>query len=361
MRARSTLAVLIAVALLGSGCGLTASDVPVPGGGVSGDSYELTTVFTDALNLPVKAKVKEGGVTIGIVERLSVDGYDAKVQLAIQADHRIPRGATFQLRQTSALGEVYVAVTSPTSAPDGYWEAGDTVGEDQTGEAPGVEDTLAALSMLTNGGGISQLTTILRESETALAGNASGVGALLDQVTSVLGALDRRTASINKILDSAAHLTVTVNERKATVQSVFTDIAPAARVLAAQTRQLVTLLKRLDALARSGSGAITAVGADARRLMRSLGPALDGFLAMDKDLHGQFTTMLAFSDRVMRFLPGDAAAGILQIAGIIPDGTPSGPAPGGGSPVPPVPGIPDLLGLDGLLSTLLPGTTGATR
>lgn len=373
MRTRHALAGLAIIGLLTSGCGLTASDIPVPGGGIAGDTYELTTVFNDALNLPVKAKVKEGGVDIGRVQQMTVDGFNAKVELAIQVEHKIPRGSTFQLRQTSALGEVYVDVTPPERAKNGYLEDGDVIGTDQTGEAPGVEDTLAALSMVTNGGGVSQLTTIIRESEKALAGNTSDVSTLLDQVGLVVAALDRRTGSVNEILESAARLSAKVNRRRSTVQAVFDDIAPAASVLSRQTRQLVRLLTHLDQLSRSGSDAITTVRADVLRLMGALGPALDGFLALDGDLRQQFTNMLEFSDRVMRFLPGDSAVGTLQIMGILGNGAPAEGSPRSDKPpydqpigsdpplsTPDLSELEDLMGLDDLLSPLLPQTAGDT-
>jgi len=44
-------AVPLLVAAL-AGCGVSATDLPIPGGGVEGPSYQLTAVFADALNLP---------------------------------------------------------------------------------------------------------------------------------------------------------------------------------------------------------------------------------------------------------------------------------------------------------------------
>lgn len=343
MRAR-VVAAVASLAVAATGCGITASDVPVPGGGAGGETYRLTAVFTDALNLPNKAKVKLDGVDIGRVEGMEVDGYNARVSLAILEDYSLPVECTFKLRQTSALGEVYVSVTCPKrGGKESVWHDGDVIRTEHTGQAPGIEDSLAALSLLTNGGGVAQLTTIVRESQRALAGNGGNVRLLLDQLGTVLTTLDGRTDAIGTILERSASIARTVHQRDRTVEAALRDIPPAVEVLADQTDELRELLASIRGLSRVGNRTVTTVRTDVLRMLRALGPTLDGYIALDEDMHRVFADMVRLHRELRRFIPGEAAVGVLEIAGFMPDGDPGGLNPPGGGTLPPIiPGLPQL-------------------
>ena len=348
MRTRSVLAAAVVAATV-SGCGLTASDLPVPGGGAGGPTYQLDAVFTDALNLPNKAKVKLDGVDIGRVEGMEVDGYNARVRMAIREEFSLPVDATFKLRQTSALGEVYVAVSAPDTPAKETWQDGDTVDASNTGQAPGIEDTLAALSLLTNGGGVSQLTTIVRESQKALGGNSSNVESLLKQLGIVLSTLDARSGTIGSIIEKSANISRTVHERDEVVDTALHDLGPAVKVLADQTDELMALLGSLNRLSATGERVVSTIRTDVLRLLTSVQPALDGYVALDKDLGPVFKDMMRFYGMLQEFLAGDAGSGVLELQGVVPD---TG-APGTGLPIPTLP-LPTIPGLPGLPQIPLP-------
>jgi phospholipid/cholesterol/gamma-HCH transport system substrate-binding protein len=336
MKKRSVLVSIVAAATV-SGCGLTASDLPVPGGGAGGPTYRLDAVFTDALNLPNKAKVKLDGVDIGRVQGMEVDGYNARVRLAIRDEYHLPVDSTFKLRQTSALGEVYVAVSAPGTAGAQVWKDGDTIDVTHTGQAPGIEDALAALSLVTNGGGISQLTTIVRESGKALGGQAGNVRTLLQQLGIVLSTLDARSATIGSIIDKAARISTTAHRRDAVIDSALHDVGPAVKVIADQTDELVALLGSINRLSRTGERVVTTIRTPVMRLLRSMQPALDGFIAMDKDLGPVFQDMMRFYDLLVHFLAGEGGSGVLEIIGVLPDaGAPGGDLPLPTAPTPPI-------------------------
>lgn len=363
MKAHGVLTSVVVAAAALSGCGLTASDLPVPGGGAGGPTYHLDAVFTDALNLPNKAKVKLDGVDIGRVEGMKVDGYNARVRLAIREEYQLPVDATFKLRQTSALGEVYVAVSTPGTPQTRTWQDGDTIDVSHTGQAPGVEDALAALSLLTNGGGISQLTTIVRESQQALGGNAGHVKALLAQVGIVLSTLDARSTTIGSIIEKSAKISTTVHRRDAVIDAALHDIGPAVKVLADQTDELMALLTSINRLSSTGERVVTTIRNDVLRLLRSVQPALDGYIATDKDLGPAFEDMMRFYDLLRHFLAGEAGTGVLELMGVIPDsGAPGSKLPFPTIPLPPITGIPGLpqiplpqIPLPGLPGLQLPG------
>ena len=108
------LAGVVVAALLPAGCGLPeVADLPLPGGAPTGDGYTVTAEFDDVLDLVPRAAVKVDDVTVGTVEKISLDGWHARVRLRIDRAVRLPANATAAVRQSSLLGEKYVTVAPP--------------------------------------------------------------------------------------------------------------------------------------------------------------------------------------------------------------------------------------------------------
>src|ERR1700745_4159236 len=91
--------------------GATAPDpLPLPAPEAGGQSYALTAVFANALNLPAKAKVKLNGADIGDVESIRAKDFAAYVTMRIRAGVPLRAGATAELRSATPLGDVFVAI-----------------------------------------------------------------------------------------------------------------------------------------------------------------------------------------------------------------------------------------------------------
>jgi phospholipid/cholesterol/gamma-HCH transport system substrate-binding protein len=161
-RTLRTLACAVLVALLPAGCGLPdLTNLPLPGGAPKGDGYQVTVEFADVLDLVPQAAVKVDDVTVGTVEKISLAGWTARVSLRLGRDVRLPANATAAVRQSSLLGEKYVTVAAPpTGAASGRLAEGDVIPLSRTNRGAEVEEVLAALGLLLNGGGLAQLRTI---------------------------------------------------------------------------------------------------------------------------------------------------------------------------------------------------------
>lgn len=164
--------------LLLSGCEFNGwYDVPLPGGAAAdGHAYHVTVEFRDVLDLVPQSAVKVDDVTVGAVEKVQLDGWHARVRLRVADSVKLPANAVAELRQTSLLGEKYVALAAPAgTAPVGRLRDGDRVPLSRSGRNPEVEEVLSALSALLNGGGVAQLKTITVELNKALDGRENRV------------------------------------------------------------------------------------------------------------------------------------------------------------------------------------------
>ena len=89
----------------------------LPGGAPHGPAYRVTADFADVLDLVPQAAVKVNDVTVGSVEKITLSGWNARVQMAIDRSVRLPANATAAIGQTSLLGEKFVALSAPADQP----------------------------------------------------------------------------------------------------------------------------------------------------------------------------------------------------------------------------------------------------
>lgn len=312
----------VALALVGllastlAGCGWSASDLPLPGAGLSGPSYQLDVDFEDVLNLPQKAKVSLDGVNVGQVKEIKLDGNTAVVTLAIQQRFRLPKGTTFELRQATALGEVFVAVTEPAKATHGYFAPGDTVPLASTGSAPSIEDTLAALSALLNGGGLENLKTIFTESNKIFDGRIPVTRHLLTGLRTMMATVSTRTGAINQVLESVDSLTSQVLKRQPALDRLLNDVGPAIKELSHQRKQFVAMLASVSRLGTTSRGLLGLIGRHSQSMLARLGPVLDGFAAMKHHMGPALNQMLDFYRALKRATRGSAATSTIRVLGV---------------------------------------------
>src|SRR6266540_2260870 len=192
---------LAALAVSGAMAGCSVSSVPLPGGAPDGPAYRIVAEFGDVLDLVPQSAVKVNDVTVGSVERIWLSGWSARVLLRVDRKVRLPDNATAAIRQTSLLGEKFVALAAPTAEPaQGTLSDGDVIPLSRTERSAEVEEVLAALGMLLNGGGLAQLKTINEELSTALAGRETDAKDALRQLDAFIGGLDMQRAGIVRAL-----------------------------------------------------------------------------------------------------------------------------------------------------------------
>jgi phospholipid/cholesterol/gamma-HCH transport system substrate-binding protein len=189
---------LIAVAVLAASVALSGCqgvlDFPLPGGAAQGSNvYRVTVDFRDVLDLVPQSAVKVNDVTVGAVDRITLNGWHAQVRLRLLDSVKLPDNAVAELRQTSLLGEKFVSLSPPTGvASQGRLRDGDTIPLSRSGRNPEVEEVLGALSLVLNGGGVAQLKTINVELTKAMAGRESDIQGAVHQLDTFIGGLDQR-------------------------------------------------------------------------------------------------------------------------------------------------------------------------
>lgn len=277
MRTPYKLLALVAFVLLLSSCRFDgAYDLPLPGGkAVSrGDAIEVSAEFTDALNVVPRSAVMVDDVPVGQVTGVDRVGWHAKITMLVRKDLDLPANTTAEIRQTSLLGEKYVALLPPESGATGRLTEGDTIGLDRTGRNPEVEEVLGALSFVLSGGGVQQLRTISVEINKMLAGRTDDARGVLENLNTLVGTLDEQKQSIIGAMEAVDRLAATLNRESRAIGDAIDAIGPALKVLNGQHASLVRMLRQLDRLGRVGTRVVAASKADLISTLRHLAPTL---------------------------------------------------------------------------------------
>ncbi|MET9032532.1 MCE family protein [Streptomyces mirabilis] len=273
--------------LLLSGCEFNGwYDVQLPGGAASdGHAYHVTVEFRDVLDLVPQSAVKVNNVTVGAVEKVELDGWHARVRLRVADSVKLPANAVAELRQTSMLGEKYVALSAPTgTAPMGRLGDGDRIPLSRSGRNPEIEEVLSALSALLNGGGVAQLKTITVELNRALDGRENRVRSLLKELNTFIGGLDDQRKDIVHALEAVDRLAGRLGKEKKTIAQAVDTMPPALKVLADQRRDLTRMLTALSKLGTTGTKVVNASHDDTVANLKRLRPILQQLNKAGDDL-----------------------------------------------------------------------------
>lgn len=319
MRRLRRAALLVAVAMLATGCGVLPGGLrsfTLPGGADLGDNpYEITAEFANVLELVPQSLVKVNDVTVGSITDIELtDDWTARVTMLVNDDVRVPASALARVRQTSLLGEKYVELAAPDDiAGPGEVQAllqdGDTIPLARTDTAVEVEQVLGALSMLLNGGGLAQIRTIAVELNAALTGNETEVRVLLDDLDQLVGALDDRKLEITRALDEINRLGSTLAERRGQIEVALDDLGPGLAELEAQRGQLVDMLQALDRLSGVATDVVNRSRDDVLADLELLKPVLRKLAESGDDLPNALEIFFTppFTDAAVDAFAGDYA------------------------------------------------------
>ncbi|MEU9322778.1 MCE family protein [Streptomyces canus] len=329
-------------------------DVQLPGGAAAdGHAYHVTVEFRDVLDLVPQSAVKVNNVTVGAVEKVRLNGWHARVRLRVADSVKLPANAVAELRQTSVLGEKYVALSAPPStAPVGRLGDGDRIPLSRSGRNPEIEEVLSALSALLNGGGVAQLKTITVELNKALNGRENRVRSLLKELNTFVGGLDDQRADIVRALKAVDALAERLGKEKETIAEAVDTMPPALKVLADQRSDLTKMLTALAKLGRTGTRVVTASHDDTVANLRRLRPVLQQLNKAGNDLPNslELLTTYPFPRNAVNAVKGDyvnldmtADLDLSDLYGNLAGGSGK---PGNGNSkepgAPDVPGLPDL-------------------
>jgi phospholipid/cholesterol/gamma-HCH transport system substrate-binding protein len=293
-------------------------NLPLPGGASLGSHpYQVTAVFSDALDLVPQSAVRVNNVPVGRVTRIWLPkaSWFAHVSMEINGSVHLPANSIAEIAQSNLLGEQYVELAPPTVGGQGTLRGGATIPVYRTTSNATVEEVLGALSLLLNGGGLAQLHTITLELSHAFNGDEPQIRSMLVEINKLLANLNAHRADIITALRGLNQLAVTLRARDRQIGFVLDKFTPGLAVLNQQRSQLVTLLDALHQLSNVAVSTINQSQAQTVADLQALDPTLTELANAGQALPQSLEVLLTypFTDQVLNAIKGDYLNAYLNV------------------------------------------------
>lgn len=268
----------IAIAVTGSsGCawqGLNSLPLPGTAGGGS-DAFTIQAQLPNVTNLQPNSRVRVGDVTVGNVTKIDMQGWHALLTISLDSDVDLPANTTAKLGQTSLFGSLHIELAPPIDAPpEGRLHSGSLIPLSAAGTYPTTEQTLAAVSLVLNGGGVGQVQDITEALSTAFAGRSDDLRSLVNQLDTYVGHLNDQKHDIIAAAESLNNLIGQIAEQKPVVDRALKTIPEALAVLNDQRQAIADAVTQLGKFAALAGDSINQTKTALVRELTHLAPVL---------------------------------------------------------------------------------------
>lgn len=275
---RAGAGVLLALAVVPlAGCGfrgLNSLSLPGTKGGGPG-SYTVRAEEPNVENLEPNSRVRVNDVNVGHVTKIERQGWHALVTMTINGDVHLPANSTATIGQTSLLGSKHVELAPPTDRPpEGKLKDGSLIPLSSGRSYPTTEQTLAALSLLLNGGGLGKVQDVTKALSTAFGGREQDLRSLIGQLDKFITYLNDQKDDIIAATDSLNNLVGKFADQKPVLDKALKTL-PAALTVLKDDRQAIA--DALDQVGKFGALAADSVNKTKENLVKELndlGPVL---------------------------------------------------------------------------------------
>jgi phospholipid/cholesterol/gamma-HCH transport system substrate-binding protein len=275
----SLLAVLAVVAL--SGCGALrdfrgANTFPLPGtkGGGPGH-YTIQVQMPDVQNLQQNSRVRVNDVTVGNVTKIERQGWHALLTMTIDRDVDLPANATATLGQTSVLGSLHIELAAPRGvAPQGKLHNGSVIPMSSAGAYPSTEQTLGALSLMLNGGGLGQIQDLTKSLSTAFTGREQDLRSLIGQLDKFVAYVNDQKDDIIAATNSLNNLAVQFAAQQPVIDKALKALPGALSVLKDERKNLADALDQVGKFGALAADSINQTKTNLIKELKDIGPVL---------------------------------------------------------------------------------------
>ena len=307
-------ALIMILAMAGvSGCGWRGmNSLPLPGTQGNGPgSFVIQAQMPDVNNIQPNSRVRVADVTVGHVTKIERQGWHALVTMRLDGDVSLPANATAKIGTTSLLGSYHIELGPPKEqAPQGRLRDGSLIPLSHGGAYPSTEQTLAALSLVLNGGGLGQIQDITEALSTAFRGREHDLRSLIGRLDTFTGYLNEQSGDIIAATDSLNRLVGKFAEQQPVLDRALATIPDALAVLNDERATLVEAADQLSKFSALTADSVIKTKANLINELRQLGPVLESLANAGPSLTRSLSLLATFpfpNETFENFQRGDYA------------------------------------------------------
>ncbi len=311
-RATANLMMVLIVAAM-SGCGWHGlNSLPLPGTqGTGSDSFLIQAQMPDVNNIEPNSRVRVADVTVGHVTKIERQGWHALVSMRLDGDVNLPANATAKIGTTSLLGSLHIELAPPKDEPpQGKLLDGSLISLSHGDAYPSTEQTLAALSMLLNGGGLGQVQDITEAFSTAFRGREHDVRSLITQLGEFTAHLNDQTGDIIAATDGLNRLVGKFATQQPVLDRALATVPDALAVLNSQRDNLAQAADQLGKFSALTVDTVNQTSANLVKELNQVGPVLESLANAGPSLTRSLSLLATFpfpNETFENFQRGDYA------------------------------------------------------
>ncbi len=271
-------ALLSVLATVVTGCGdwQGLNSLPLPGtAGKGPGAFTVQAQMPDVDNLEQNSRVRVGDVTVGNVTKIERQDWHALVTVKLNGDVDLPANATATIGQTSLLGSLHLELAPPKDVKaEGRLKEGSLIPLSASGAYPTTEQTLAAVSLLLNGGGVGRIQDITKAFSTAFTGREADLRSLIEQLDKFIAYNNEQKDDIIAATESLNSLVGKFAEQKPVVDKALKTIPDALAVLKDERTQLADAVTQLGQFSALAADSVNQTKEALIQELRDIGPVL---------------------------------------------------------------------------------------
>ncbi|MFT3716089.1 MAG: MlaD family protein [Gordonia sp. (in: high G+C Gram-positive bacteria)] len=318
-----------------TGCGVdVAADLSGIGAqGTGKGSFRLTARIPSAAGLVRNAPVMIADTTVGSVADIKVDDWNALVTVQLDPGTKVPEGSHAMIGMTSVLGSSHLEIVPPDKTNGRYIGDGGALAlpncPDQQNIAapsgpaqpdlneaqhvdpcryPTTEQVLSSLSVVLNGGGLSQVGDIVHELDGVVGGRADVLDDLIPRLNTLMTDLDKQTDDIIAATDGLDRLTAEINDQTPVVQKALTSGPQILQLMVNERQNLVSALDSVGKLSDTANQVMKKNGDDIKAIVPNLRELLGQLASTGPALTNSLRILLTFpfiEDTIHTVVKGD--------------------------------------------------------
>lgn len=273
----AVVAAVTACALSGCASWRGLNTMPMPG--TKGDgpgSFVITAQMPDVNNIQPNSRVRVADVTVGTVTKIERQDWHALITMRLDGDVDLPGNSTAKIGLTSLLGSLHIELAPPVDAPpQGRLHDGSLIPLSRGAAYPSTEQTLAALSMVLNGGGLGQVQDITEAFSTAFRGREQDLRGLIGELDTFTANLNDQTGDMIAATEQLNGLAAKFAAQQPVLDHALATIPDALAVLNKERDNLVEAADQLGKFAALTTETVNQSRDNLVKELKDVGPVLE--------------------------------------------------------------------------------------
>lgn len=301
--------------------------------GTSSDAYQISARIPSAAGLVRNAPVMMNDATIGSIGDIVIDDWAAKVTMRIEPGVKIPVGSHAMIGMTSVLGSSHIAIVAPEKttgrnvAPGGALSLPNCPEQQQIAQTDGkkvpditsaqtvdpcmyptTEQVLSSLSVVLNGGGLSQLGDVAHELSEVFGGNEDTLKKLIPRLNTLVTDLNKQTGNIISAMEGLDRMSATMNAQTPTIERALESGPRILQLLVDQRTNLTSALDSVGKLSATANQVLRKNSDDIKVIVPNLAELLQQLSMTGPALSDSLRILLTFpfvEEQIPSIVKGD--------------------------------------------------------